>query len=472
MLGIGLAYAGVRAVVALMPEYSIPHEAVVSLNLPVLSFAIAVSVLTGIVFGLAPALQCSAESQADTLRGAGRGSSVGLRRRRLHDLLIVAEITLAVVLLTGSGMAVRGLFALQNQSLGYDPRHALTFEVPLREGHYTKWADRLKFCQSVSSYLRRMPQVRAASVSSTFVPPYNGFRTRAILDNRAVSEAPEAEMNMVQDAYFAAVGTKLLRGRDLSESDILLARPVAVITEDLAKRYFPGENPIGHHISADIFNQTLPPEILKSPKFQNSFEVVGVVNSARDRGLEEPALPAIFIPYSNLLPSTFFFIVRATGDAASLAGLSRRAVRAADESQPVTEVRTLEDWLNTATAYESFSTFLFGIFGAVGLVLAAVGVFSVVSYSVEHRTREFGIRMALGALPGDAGLRRQGSAGRAGNGFDIRVVLRQIRTDIAPNEHEGESRCAGLVTRSHICVAVLFDLQGNGPTRLNGIAKR
>jgi putative ABC transport system permease protein len=401
VLGIGLAYAAVQAVVALMPEYSIPHEAVVSLNLPVLCFAVGVSVITGIVFGLAPALQYSADSQADTLRGAGRGSSVGSRRRRLHDLLIVAEITLSIVLLTGSGMAVRGLFALQNQPLGYNPQHALTFEVPLREGHYTKWADRLDFCERVSSYLRRMPQVQAASVSSTFVPPYNGFRTRAFLDGGPRSEPPETEINLVQDGYFAAVGTKLMRGRDLNESDILLARPVAIVTDDLAKRYFPAENAIGHHIIVDIFNQALPHELLKSPNFRNSFEVIGVANSAVNRGLQEPALPAIFIPYSNLLPSTFFFIVRTTEDADSLAGLCRQAVRATDETQPVTEIRTLEGWLNRATAYESFSTFLFGTFGVVGLLLAAVGVFSVVSYSVEHRTHEFGIRMALGALPGD-----------------------------------------------------------------------
>jgi predicted permease len=149
LFGIALAYGGVRAVIALMPEYSIPHEAVIALNWPVLWFAVGASILTGIIFGLAPALQASGDTQADTLRGSGRGVSVGARRRRLHDSLMVAEITLSLVLLTGAGMAIRGLVALQNQSLGYNPKHALTFQMPLSEGHYMQWASRLAFYQNV-----------------------------------------------------------------------------------------------------------------------------------------------------------------------------------------------------------------------------------------------------------------------------------------------------------------------------------
>jgi predicted permease len=171
-IGVALAYGCVNAVVALMPEYSIPHEAVIALNWPVLWFALGASVLTGIIFGIVPALQVSGESQADTLRGAGRGANVGLRGRRLHNSLIVAEVVLSLVLLTGAGLAVRGLFALKDKSLGYNPRNALTFQVPLDQGRYKQWSTRFALLQNIVSRLRRLPQVRAAAVTDTFVPPY------------------------------------------------------------------------------------------------------------------------------------------------------------------------------------------------------------------------------------------------------------------------------------------------------------
>jgi ABC-type antimicrobial peptide transport system permease subunit len=169
----------------------------------------------------------------------------------------------------------------------------------------------------------------------------------------------------------------------------------------MVRRDFPGKDPIGRHIQIDIFNQALPPRFLKSPQFANSFEIVGVVGTARNRGLDEPPMPAVFIPYSVLLVPNAFVIARTKDEPEKLIPAAREAVRRVDRNQPITETRTLEDWLATATAYPRFATFLFGVFGAVGLSLAIAGVFSVVSYGVAHRTREFGIRMALGAKPGD-----------------------------------------------------------------------
>jgi putative ABC transport system permease protein len=402
LFGIAFAFGAVRIVIALMPEYSIPHEAVIALNWPVLWFAVGASVLTGIVFGLAPALQASGETQADTLRGSSRGAGVGVRRRQLHNSLMVAEITLSLVLLTGAGLAISGLFALQGQSLGYNPRHALTFLMPLSEGHYTQWAARLALYQGIVTQLRRRPDVEAAAVSATGTPPFNGFQTKALFDDRPASEAPDIAVNLVQNGYLAAVGTPLLRGRDLTESDILQGKPVAVISEDMVKRDFPGgKDPIGRYLQIDLFNQQIPPRILKAPQFRNSFEIVGVAGAARNRGLNQPAVPAIFIPYSMLLTPDTFIIARTKGDPQKLIASAREAVRAVDKNQPITLTQTLDEWLNTATAYPRFATFLFGVFGAIGLLLAVAGVFSVVSYGVAHRTREFGIRMALGAKPQD-----------------------------------------------------------------------
>jgi predicted permease len=400
-IGVALAYGCVNAVVALMPEYSIPHEAVIALNWPVLWFALGASVLTGIIFGIVPALQVSGESQADTLRGAGRGANVGLRGRRLHNSLIVAEVVLSLVLLTGAGLAVRGLFALKDKSLGYNPRNALTFQVPLDQGRYKQWSTRFALLQNIVSRLRRLPQVKAAAVTDTFVPPYGGIGTKAILDDRPASQAPDIAVNLVDRGYLASVGIPLLRGRRLSEQDILEARPVALVSEDEVKRDFQGKDPIGRRIQAEIFNQPLPPQWVKSPHFRNSFEIIGVVGTARNRGLSDPPTPAMFIPYSTLLSPNPLILARTRGDPNALAGPARKIVREVDRSQPITLVRTLESWLGTATAYAQFSTFLFGVFGGIGLLLACAGVFSVVSYAVAHRTREFGIRMALGARPRD-----------------------------------------------------------------------
>jgi predicted permease len=400
-LGIAFAYGCVRAVIALMPEYSIPHEAVIALNWPVLWFALGTSVLTGIVFGIAPALQISGNTQADTLRGSGRGAGVGVRSRRLHNSLIVAEVVLSLVLLTGAGLAIRGLLALENQTLGYNPRNALTFRMPLSESRYQQWSSRVALFQNIVQRLRRLPEVKAASVSGTFIPPYGGIGTKAILDDRPAAEAPDIRVNLVDDAYFASVETPLLQGRNLTEADILQARPVALISEDELKRDFQSKNPLGHRIQVDIFNQQIPPQWLKAPGFVNSFEIVGVVGSARNRGLDDPPAPAMFIPYSTLLSPSPMIVARTKGKPQALTDAAREIVRTVDPNQPITLVRTLEGWLHTATAYAQFSTFLFGLFGAIGLALACAGVFSVVSYAVAHRTREFGIRITLGAKPSD-----------------------------------------------------------------------
>lgn len=399
VLGVLLAIAGVKAVVALMPEYSIPHEAVISLNWSVLWFAAAVSVLTGIAFGLAPALQISGKTQAQALRGTSKGSGVGLGHRRFHNALMAFEIVLSLVLLTGAGLAVKGLLGLQRQRLGYDPHGVLTFLLPV-EGNYGTWASRRAFFQGVTEHVAQIPGVQAVAISE-WVPPWDGFNTKLMLDDRPANEPVMAHLNLINEGYFATVRTPLLRGRLPTPAEIQRASPVAVVTEDLAKRYFSNTNPIRRHLQLDILNQPLPREVVKAPQINNSFEIIGVVGMARNRGLREEPDPAVFIPYTVLCAPNNMFLVRTASDPMTYVNQVRAAVKAVDPHRAITLTRTLEDWLNTSMAYPQFATFLFGVFGAVGMLLAAAGVFSIVSYGVSHRTREFGIRMALGASRGD-----------------------------------------------------------------------
>lgn len=403
--GVLVARWGNAAAVALLPPLLFPHEASITLNWPVLWFAIAASLATGLIFGLFPGLRLLDQKHLQALRLAGKVSEIGHSRFRMHHLLIVAEISLSFTLLTGTALALRALIAAQHVSLGYDPRNVLTFLVPLEEGRFTQWAQRQTFFEELIQRLRRLPRVQAVSATAIGVPPFNGGGPATlILDQPAFPglQAPQVSWNLVSDDYFRTMRTPLLRGRDLQLPDILNAKRVAVITEDLAKSYFPaGQNPIGRHFQIDLFDQPIPPAWLKAPRFSNSFEIVGVAVAARNRGLGVRAQPAVFLPYAVLSPPGMFVCIRTNSDLPGLLGRVRQVVRDIDPRQPITQVGSLQQSLASAAASPRFTGFLFTVFGGVGVLLAGAGVFGVTSWATAQRTGEFGIRMALGAMPAD-----------------------------------------------------------------------
>jgi predicted permease len=411
-LGVALAYGGVKAVVALMPEYSVPHEAVIAINVPVLCFAVGVSVLTGILFGLAPALQLSSQNQAAFLKAAGRDSGAGSAGHRLRDVLIVSEITLSLVLLTGAALATAGMLELSRQKLGYQPKGVLTVYVPVPAARYPQWSQRQTFFADVIEHLRKLPGVESAAATATGVPPYSGGDSKFDIDGLP-SPGTQIRFNLVSDGYFNTVGIPLLKGRYFDAADVTRANPVAVVTEDLVKKYFPpGQDPIGRQIRLDVFAGSLPPGFVKAPQSSNAFEIVGVSGTARNSGLRDAPEPAVYLPFSSLFPPGMMFAIRTKSDPLALSNGAREAVSSVDPSQPIAFVRSLDDLLKNDLAYPRFATFLFGIFGAIGLTLACSGIFSVVSYAVSRRTREFGIRMALGATPGNVLRLVLGSTGR------------------------------------------------------------
>lgn len=438
-LGVALAYGGVKAVVALMPEYSVPHEAVIAINIPVLIFAVGVSLLTGILFGLAPALQLSRQNQASFLQAAGRDLGAGTAGHRLRDALIVSEVTLSLVLLTGAALAAAGLLELTSQKLGYQPNGVLTMYVPVPAARYPQWSQRRTFFADIIEHLSKLPGAESAAASETGVPPYSGARLKFDMDGLA-SPGTQIRVNLVSDAYFKTIGIPLLKGRYFDAADETRATPVVVVTEDMVKKYFsPGQDPIGRQLRLDLPTEGLPPGFVKPPQPTNSFEIVGVCGTVRNSGLRDEPEPAVYLPASHLFSPGMMFAIRTSkADPLALSNGARQAVSAVDPGQPIAFVRSLDDFLSNATAYPRFATFLFGIFGSVGLILACTGIFSVVSYAVSRRTREFGIRMALGATPGNVLGLVLGSTGRVlVVGFVLGAILSVVSGRALAGKLEG-----------------------------------
>jgi putative ABC transport system permease protein len=447
VVGLILAFWGIRAIVALNPA-NLPRADEIGVDAPVMVFTLIISLVTGLLFGMAPAVHTATTDLHAMLKEGGRGSAGDRGGQRLRRMLVVAEVALALTLLTGAGLLIKSFARLQGVDPGFDPAHLLTFNLSLPAARYPSDTSQAAFFDQALPALAAVPGVRAAGATS--VMPFGGGWSTASFEIEGFQVPPKqpgpwGDIRIVSPGYFETLRIPLRRGRLLADQDRTGALRVAVIDDEFVRRYWPHDDPIGKRFTFG------PPAGAVDTSSREWITVVGVVGHTKQEGLDAENRLQLYLPYRQSPIPFFTLAVRTAGDPEQYVNPVRRAVQSVDPDQPLSAIRSMDELISRSVGQRRLSMMLLSLFSGIALVLASVGIYGLMSYSVAQRSRELGVRIALGAARGDV----------------LRLVLRQGMSLALTGIGIGVGAAFGL---SRVIESQLYGIHATDPATFGGVA--